>query len=215
MKILYEDNHLIAVEKRAGQTVQPEPGKPPSVEEEVKAYIKQKYDKPGAVFTGVIHRLDMPVSGIVLLAKTSKALERMNKLFEQRSVQKIYTALVDNKPPKSEDTITHWLKRDDVRKMVKAYESETSGTEKAQLHYMMLSSKQGKSILQITLLTGRKHQIRAQLSAIGCPITGDIKYKAAKAFSDHRILLHASELSFVHPVTSEQITIRSTPDFSI
>ncbi|MFN4972849.1 MAG: RluA family pseudouridine synthase [Bacteroidota bacterium] len=215
MKILYEDNHLIAVEKRAGQTVQPEPGKPPSVEEEVKAYIKEKYEKPGAVFVGVIHRLDMPVSGIVLLAKTSKALERMNKLFEQRNVKKMYTTQVENGPSKPEDTITHWLKRDDVRKLVKAYESETPGTEKAQLHYVLLKNKQGRSILQVTLLTGRKHQIRAQLSAIGCPITGDVKYKASKAFADHRILLHASELSFVHPVTNEPITIRSTPDFLI
>jgi 23S rRNA pseudouridine1911/1915/1917 synthase len=215
MHILYEDNHLIAAEKRAGQTVQPEPGKPLSLEEEVKAYIKEKYNKPGAVFLGVIHRIDMPVSGIVLFAKTSKALERMNKIFEQRQVSKVYTAVVENVPPEKEATITHWLKRDDKRKLVKAFEQEVGGSEKAQLIYQIEKVKQGKSQLKIRLLTGRKHQIRAQLSAIGCPIVGDVKYQAAKAFTDHRIWLHASELSFEHPVTGEKILIQSKPEFDL
>lgn len=213
LEVLFEDNHLIAVEKHPGQTVQPEPGKPISLEQEVKAYIKEKYNKPGEVFVGVIHRIDMPVSGIVLFAKTSKSLERMNRIFEKREVSKLYMAAVENKPPYTEDTITHWLKRDDQRKIVKAFATENTGCEKAQLRYKVIESTKEKSMLEITLLTGRKHQIRAQLSAIGCPIIGDVKYKAKKAFQEHRILLHASKLAFKHPISQKQLEIVSVPKF--
>jgi 23S rRNA pseudouridine1911/1915/1917 synthase len=213
LTVLFEDNHLIAVEKQPGLTVQPEPGKPISLEEDVKRYIKETYNKPGEVFLGVIHRIDMPVSGIVLFAKTSKSLERMNRIFEKREVSKLYMAAVENKPPFKEDTITHWLKRDDQRKMVKAFDSENTGCEKAQLRYKVIESTKEKSMLEITLLTGRKHQIRAQLSAIGCPIIGDVKYKAKKAFEEHRILLHAYKLSFKHPVSQKQLEIVSAPKF--
>lgn len=206
-RILYEDNHLIAVYKRAGQTVQPEPGKPLSLEEEVKAYIKQKYNKPGDVFLGVIHRLDMPVQGIVLFARTSKSLTRMNEQFQKREVQKVYEAWVEHAPPHTADLITHWLKRDDKRKFTKAFVSETSGADVARLRYTVVEKKGALTLLRVELLTGRKHQIRAQLSAIGCPIAGDVKYGAKTLRTDGSIALTAVELGFTHPVTAEKIQI--------
>lgn len=209
-EILFEDNHLIAVYKNSGQTVQPEPGKPLSLEEEVKAFIKVRDSKPGDVFLGVIHRLDMPVSGIVLFAKTSKALVRMNQIFQKREVKKIYQALVEHHPPYSSDLITHWLRRDDKRHMTKAFSSEVTNAEKAQLKYEMIESKGNHCLLKIELLTGRKHQIRAQLSAVGCPIKGDVKYGASKPNSDYGISLSAVELSFIHPVKNEPVLIISS-----
>jgi 23S rRNA pseudouridine1911/1915/1917 synthase len=207
MRIFFEDNHLIAVEKRAGQTVQPEPGKPKSLEEEVKAFIKKRDEKPGDVFLGVIHRLDMPVSGIVLFAKTSKALVRMNEIFQKREVKKIYEAWVEHQPPKAEDLITHWLKRDDQRKFTKAFTSENKNADKAQLIYSVVEKKGKQALVKVELLTGRKHQIRAQLSAIGCPIVGDVKYGASKPNADMSISLRAVELHFVHPVKKEAVDI--------
>jgi 23S rRNA pseudouridine1911/1915/1917 synthase len=208
-EILFEDNHLMAVYKNSGQSVQPEPGKPLSLEEEVKRFIKTRDNKPGDVFLGVIHRLDMPVTGIVLFAKTSKALVRMNQLFQKREVSKIYHALVEHHPPKSTDLITHWLRRDDKRHMTKAFSSEVTNAEKAQLKYEIIESKGNGSLLRIELLTGRKHQIRAQLSAIGCPIKGDVKYGASKPNADFGISLSAVELSFEHPVKNEPVHIKS------
>ncbi len=207
--ILYEDNHLIAAIKKVGQTVQPETNKPQSLEEEVKAYIKKKYDKPGDVFLGVIHRLDMPVSGIVLFAKTSKALARMNELFHDRNVKKFYFAKVEHHPPHQQDLITHYLKRDEKKNFSKAFVSEVKDGLKAQLKYEVIESKGKFSILKIELLTGRKHQIRAQLSAIGCPIAGDIKYGALKPNADQSICLHAAELIFEHPVKKEMVHLKS------
>jgi 23S rRNA pseudouridine1911/1915/1917 synthase len=211
--VLFEDNHIIAVDKRSGQTVQSEPGKPLSLEEEVKIFLKKKYAKPGDVFLGVIHRLDMPVSGIVLFAKTTKALTRMNKIFEKREIQKQYTAAVANKPAVIEALITHWLKRDDKHHRVKAFEQETSGCEKAQLIYRLEQSVKKMHIIKIDLLTGRKHQIRAQLSAIGCPIIGDTKYGSNQPLPQGKILLHASSIVFKHPVSELDINIQSVPDF--
>lgn len=207
--IIYEDNHLIAAIKKSGQTVQPEPNKPQSLEEEVKGYIKKKYDKPGDVFLGVIHRLDMPVSGIVLFAKTSKALARMNELFHDRNVKKFYIAKVEHQPPYKSDLITHFLKRDEKKNFTKAFVSEVKDGLKAQLKYEVIESKGKFSILKIELLTGRKHQIRAQLSAIGCPIAGDVKYRALKPNADQSIFLHAAELIFEHPVKKEMIHLKS------
>jgi 23S rRNA pseudouridine1911/1915/1917 synthase len=207
VRILYEDNHLIAAYKRAGQTVQPEPGKPLSLEEEVKAYIKQKYDKPGEVFLGVIHRLDMPVEGIVLFARTSKALARMNEQFQQREISKLYEAWVEHTPAAPEAMLVHWLKRDDKRKLTKAFVTETAGADEARLRYTVIEKKGRLTRLRITLLTGRKHQIRAQLSAIGCPIAGDVKYGAQGPSGNDGIALKAVELGFVHPVTKENIRI--------
>lgn len=211
--IIYEDNHLIAAIKHAGQTVQPEPGKPLSLEEEVKRYIKEKYNKPGDVFIGVIHRLDMPVSGIVLFAKTSKALVRMNEIFQKREVKKIYYAWVENHPPKETDMITHWLKRDEKRNFTKAFIHEMKAADKAQLIYEEIKRKGNTSLLKIELLTGRKHQIRAQLSAIGCPIIGDVKYGASKPNTDQSISLSAVELSFEHPVKNEMIFLKNEDMF--
>ena len=206
--IIYEDNHLIAALKKSGQTVQPEPGKPMSLEDEVKSYIKEKYNKPGAVFLGVIHRLDMPVRGIVLFAKTSKALVRMNEIFQKREVKKIYHAWVEHHPPKKFETITHWLKRDEKKNFTKAFVTETKGADLAQLIYDVIESKSNRTLLEIELLTGRKHQIRAQLSAIGCPIIGDVKYGASKPNSDQSISLEAVKLSFVHPIKNEPVVIK-------
>lgn len=206
--IVFEDNHLIAAIKKPGQTVQPEPGKPTSLEEEVKMYIKSKYEKPGEVFLGVIHRLDMPVSGIVLFARTSKALARMNEQFQKRQVRKIYEAIVEHIPPHEKELITHWLKRDEQRNFTKAFISETKGADKAQLTYEVINIEGKKTNVRIELHTGRKHQIRAQLSAIGCPIVGDVKYGAAAALPDQSISLKAVELGFVHPVTKEGIIIK-------
>ena len=208
-QIIYEDNHLIAAVKKTGQTVQPEPNKPQSLEEEVKAYIKKKYDKPGDVFLGVIHRLDMPVSGIVLFAKTSKALARMNELFHDRNLKKFYFAKVEHKPPHAADLITHYLKRDEKKNFTKAFVSEVKDGSKAQLKYEVIENNGKFSILKIELLTGRKHQIRAQLSAIGCPIAGDVKYGALKPNADQSICLHAAELVFEHPVIKEMVHLKS------
>jgi 23S rRNA pseudouridine1911/1915/1917 synthase len=213
LQILYEDNHLIAAEKRAGQTVQPEPGKPESLEDEVKRYIKLSKEKPGDVFLGVIHRLDMPVSGIVLFAKTSKALVRMNEIFQKREVKKIYVARVEGRPPKEQDLITHFLKRDEKKNFTKAFVSEVKDGYKSQLQYEVIETGRKDAVLRIELLTGRKHQIRAQLSAIGCPIDGDVKYGAMKPHADHSISLHAAQLSFIHPVKQEEVMIVSKPVF--
>lgn len=206
-KILWEDNHLIAAFKRSGQTVQPEPNKPASLEEEVKAYIKEKYNKPGAIYLGVIHRLDMPVEGIVLFAKTSKALVRMNEIFQQREVQKIYQAWVHNKPAAPKGHLLNWLKRDEKKNFTKAYSTEIKHSERAELNYEVIEVKGKFSLLKVTLLTGRKHQIRVQLSTMGCPIIGDRKYGASYAFDDNYIALQATVLSFIHPVKNEKVEI--------
>jgi 23S rRNA pseudouridine1911/1915/1917 synthase len=209
LNVLFEDNHLIAAVKRSGQTVQPEPGKPESLEDEVKRYIKNTKEKPGDVFLGVIHRLDMPVSGIVLFAKTSKALVRMNEIFQQREVKKIYVAKVESKPPKASDLITHYLKRDEKKNFTKAFVSEIKDGYKSQLKYEVIHTLGKYTLLRVELLTGRKHQIRAQLSAIGCPIAGDVKYGALKPNPDQSICLHAEQLSFIHPVKKELINLVS------
>lgn len=207
VEILFEDNHLIAAFKKSGQTVQPEPGKPLSLEEEVKDYIAKKYEKKGDVFLGVIHRLDMPVEGIVLFAKTSKSLVRMNELFQQRKVQKFYEAWVENIPSIHSDLLSNWLKRDEKKNYTKVYISEVKGTDLAQLKYHLVSKKKNHSLLRIELLTGRKHQIRAQLSSMGCPILGDKKYGASFTFEDNYIALQATILKFIHPVKNEPVCI--------
>ncbi len=207
LQVLFEDNHLIAVAKQPGQTVQPEPGKPTSLEDEVKAYIKEKYNKPGDVFLGVIHRLDMPVSGIVLFARTSKALARMNDLFKNRKIEKFYEAKVEGKPLHQTDTLTHFLVRDEKKNITRAHIKPMPNSEKASLSFEVKYVNNSNSILRIKLLTGRKHQIRAQLGAINCPIVGDVKYGASKANDDTSIALSAVELSFEHPVTKAPIKI--------
>ncbi|GAB1447777.1 RNA pseudouridine synthase [Bacteroidota bacterium] len=206
-EILFEDNHLIAVLKRSGQTVQPEPGKPESLEEETKAYIKHTYQKPGAVYLGVIHRLDMPVSGIVLFARTSKSLTRMNVSFRDREISKRYRCIVEGKPPAASGRLVHYLKRDEKKNFTKAFESPVKDGLESSLRYEVLQSQGKKTLLQIDLETGRKHQIRVQLSAMGCPIVGDYKYGASKPLADHSIQLQAIELEFKHPVKDEMIQL--------
>ena len=207
MEILFEDNHLIAAFKLSGQTVQPEPGKPLSLEDEVKEYIRVKYNKPGAVFLGVIHRLDMPVNGIVLFARTSKALVRMNESFQKREITKKYLCLVEGRPPHASASLQHWLKSDEKKNFTKAFESPVNNALEARLKYKVLKSSKDKSLLEIDLETGRKHQIRAQLSAMGCPIIGDVKYGASKPLNDYSIALQAYYLSFNHPVQDTPVLI--------
>ncbi len=207
-QIIFEDNHLIAAFKRSGQTVQPEPGKPVSLEEEVKQYIKETYKKEGAVFLGVIHRIDMPVSGLVLFARTSKALTRMNEIFHDRSVQKVYLAKVEGRPKAEKMLITHWLKRDENKNFSKAFTSEVKLSQEARLTYELIETNGKESLLKINLHTGRKHQIRAQLSAIGYPIVGDVKYGASKPLRDQSIALQSYSLSFEHPVKLEPLELK-------
>lgn len=208
LNVLLEDNHLIAVVKRPGQTVQKEPGKPLSLEEEVKAYLKEKYNKPGEVFLGVIHRLDMPVGGIVLFARTSKALARMNEAFRNRSVDKIYEAKVEGRPLEEAGTLTHYLVRDDKKNITRAFLQPVEKAEKAVLSFRVKRQDGRHCVLRIRLHTGRKHQIRAQLSAIRCPIAGDVKYGASKPYPDGSIALTATELGFEHPVTRQHLVVR-------
>ncbi len=212
LQVLFEDNHLIAVAKKSGQTVQPEPNKPISLEEDVKAYIKHKYNKPGDVFLGVIHRLDMPVTGIVLFAKTSKALVRMNDLFKNRKVEKYYEAKVEGKPLYETDTLTHFLVRNENKNITQAHLRPVPNAEKATLSFEIKYVNNNNCILRIKLLTGRKHQIRAQLGAINCPIVGDVKYGASKPNPDGSISLAAVELAFEHPVTKAPVKILYQPN---
>lgn len=172
-----------------------------------KDYIKQKYKKPGEVFLGVVHRLDRPVSGVVVFARTSKALERMNALFRDRQTEKIYWALVDNAPPKPGDLLVHWLKKDDAKNRTTAYNTAKQDTLRSELTYAILTEHAGRYLLEVKPITGRPHQIRVQLAAIGCPIAGDLKYGHQAANPDASICLHARKLSFEHPVKKEKISI--------
>lgn len=212
-EVLLEDNHLLAINKPAGVLVQgDETGDKPLVEE-AKAYIKQAYQKPGDVFLGVVHRLDRPVSGVVVFARTSKALTRMNELFRDRKTEKVYWALVDRMPSSPSGTLVHWLQKDEKKNKTTAFRQETPGTLRSELGYTLLHSSGGVHLLEVRPVTGRSHQIRAQLSAMGCPILGDLKYGSGTVTGDGSIALHARRLSFVHPVRKEAVTIQANaPD---
>jgi 23S rRNA pseudouridine1911/1915/1917 synthase len=208
-EILYEDNHLLVVNKAAGVLVQgDETGDAPLVDLG-KQYIKRKYNKPGAVFLGVVHRLDRPVSGIVVLARTSKALDRMNELFRERETKKTYWALVKSKPKQESAVLIHWLQKDEKKNKTTAYKQETLNALKSELSYQLIGSDAGEYLLQVNPVTGRSHQIRVQLSSIGCPIKGDVKYGAPEPNADGSICLHARQLEFVHPVKKEQMIFRA------
>ena len=211
MEVIYEDNHLIAVNKTCHEIVQGDKTGDAPLSEMVKAYLKEKYAKPGNVFVGVTHRLDRPVTGVVLFAKTSKALTRMNELFSKGTVGKTYWAIVKNCPPEQEETLTHWLIRNE--KQNKSYVSfnEKPNAKKAILHYKIMAHTENYYLLEINLETGRHHQIRAQLAHIGCPVKGDLKYGAKRSNPDGGICLHARSVDFIHPVSNETIHIIADP----
>jgi 23S rRNA pseudouridine1911/1915/1917 synthase len=213
LQILHEDNHLIVVNKRVGDIVQGDKTGDKPLSEIVKEYIKEKYNKPGEVFLGVVHRLDRPTTGIVAFARTSKALSRMNELFSNRETQKTYWAVVKNKPEKSNDKLVHYLKRNEKNNTSKAHLKEVPDSKLASLEYQIIKELTNYTALEIQLHTGRHHQIRAQLAAIGSPIKGDLKYGFDRSNPDGGIHLHARKLHFVHPVSKESITIVApTPD---
>jgi 23S rRNA pseudouridine1911/1915/1917 synthase len=207
LQILHEDNHIIVINKRVGDIVQGDKTGDKPLSEVVKEYIKDKYNKPGEVFLGVVHRLDRPTTGIVVFAKTSKSLERLNKMFSERATQKTYWAVVKNKPPKNEDNLIHFLKRNEKNNTSKAHLKEVPDSKKASLDYKIIKELNNYLALEINLHTGRHHQIRAQLQAIGCPIKGDLKYGFDRSNPDGGIHLHARKLHFIHPVSKEEITI--------
>ncbi len=207
LQVLHEDNHLIVVNKRVGDIVQGDKTGDKPLSDVVKEYIKDKYNKPGEVFLGVVHRLDRPTTGIVVFARTSKALTRMNELFSNRETQKTYWAIVKNKPLNSEDKLVHYLKRNEKNNTSKAHSREVPESKLASLDYKIIATLQNYYALEINLHTGRHHQIRAQLAAIGSPIKGDLKYGFDRSNPDGGIHLHARKLVFVHPVTKENINI--------
>lgn len=207
LQVLYEDNHIIIVNKRAGDIVQGDKTGDTPLSEVVKDYIKEKYNKPGNVYLGVVHRLDRPTTGIVMFSKTSKALPRLNKLLADKKAQKTYWALVKQMPKKPKDTLIHWLKKNPKNNKSSAFNKETSDSKKAILHYNVLKQLDSYVLLEILLETGRHHQIRSQLSSIGCPIKGDLKYGFDRSNKDGSISLHARQLEFTHPVSNEFIKV--------
>jgi 23S rRNA pseudouridine1911/1915/1917 synthase len=214
--VIYEDNHLLVVNKAAGVLVQGDATGDTPLVELCKHYIKEKYNKPGAVFLGVVHRIDRPVSGIVVLARTSKSLERMNALFREKETRKTYWAIVKNKPPKNENTLIHWLIKDERKNKTTCYSRETPDGQRAELSYRVLGTIEGHWLLQVMPVTGRPHQIRVQLASMNCPIKGDVKYGFPEPNEDGSICLHARKLEFVHPVRKEPVHFEAVlPDTSV
>lgn len=210
-RIEYEDNHLIVVNKRAGLLTQGDQTQDKTLLDEVKQYIKTKYDKPGAVYLGLIHRLDRPTSGLVVLAKTSKALTRMNKMFQDRAVDKTYLAIIEGSPKDQHAVLEHHLIRNPKQNKSYAYDVQKKDSKRAKLEYTVRKTLDKFSAIEIKLYTGRHHQIRAQLSAIGSVIKGDLKYGAKRSNKDKSICLHSYSLTFIHPVTKEEISIKGQP----
>ena len=207
MKVLYEDNHIIVINKAAGEIVQGDKTGDVSLCDTMKQYIKEKYAKPGNVFIGLPHRLDRPVSGIVVFAKTSKALERLNRMFSEGAVKKIYWALTKGIPTPTEADIDSWILRNEKLNKSFSYPKEVEGAKHALLHYRLVAASQNYNLIEVELKTGRHHQIRCQLSSIGCPIKGDLKYGAQRSNPDGSISLHARYIEFTHPVSKETIAI--------
>jgi 23S rRNA pseudouridine1911/1915/1917 synthase len=207
MEVVYEDNHILVVNKAPGEIVQGDKTGDEPLVETLKQWLKEKYAKPGNVFCGVVHRLDRPVGGLVVFAKTSKALTRMNELFRNGEVSKTYWAITRNLPPKEEDTLTHYITT--VERTNKSYASlqPKNGAQKAVLKYRHIASSDRYHLLEVRLLTGRKHQIRVQLSSIGCPIKGDLKYGDKRSNPDGSISLQSHHISFIHPVSGNLIDI--------
>jgi len=206
---LYEDNHIIIVHKECGEIVQGDKTGDTPLSESVKHWLKEKYAKPGNVFLGVVHRLDRPVAGIVVFAKTSKALKRLNDMFRKGEVSKTYWAIVQKAPEKKEETLINWLIRNEKQNKSYAHENEVPNSKKAILHYKVLGSSDHYTLLEINLQTGRHHQIRCQLAHMGCTIKGDLKYGARRSNPDGGISLLARRIEFVHPVSHDKIMVEA------
>ena len=211
LQVLYEDNHIIIINKRVGDIVQGDKTGDVPLSEIVKQYIAEKYQKKGNAFLGVVHRLDRPTSGIVIFARTSKALERLNKMLRDKLIQKTYWAIVKNKPAEKSATLTHYLKKNPKNNKTTFFNKENEGSKKAILHYKLVKALDNYFLLEIDLETGRHHQIRAQLAAIKCPIKGDLKYGFNRSNKDGGISLHAREISFSHPVSKQLIHLIAAP----
>lgn len=209
MTVIYEDNHIIVVNKTASEIVQGDKTGDTPLSETVKQYLKEKYNKPGNVFLGVTHRLDRPVSGLVVFAKTSKALSRLNDMFRNGEVKKTYWAIVRNRPQELEGELTNWLVRNEKQNKSYAYDKEVKDSKKAVLCYKTIGHSQNYHLLEVDLKTGRHHQIRCQLAKMGCPIKGDLKYGSPRSNPDGSICLHARRIAFVHPVSKESIEIEA------
>jgi 23S rRNA pseudouridine1911/1915/1917 synthase len=209
LDIIFEDKHLVVINKKASDIVQGDKTGDVTLPDKIKNYLKEKFQKPGNVFCGVVHRLDRPTSGVVVFARTSKALERLNKQFREKETNKIYWAIVENKPDKSDGTLVHFLKKNEKQNKSYASLSETPGSKKAILHYQVISSSDRYWLLEVTLKTGRHHQIRCQMAAIGCVIKGDVKYGAKRPNEDGSICLHARSLELTHPTTRESMSFEA------
>ena len=209
MTVVYEDNHIIVVNKTASEIVQADKTGDTSLSETVKQYLKEKYQKPGNVFIGVTHRLDRPVSGLVIFAKTSKALTRLNEMFRTSEVKKTYWAVVKNAPKEPEGELVHYLARNEKQNKSFAYDKEVPNSKKAILNYRLIGHSENYYLLEVDLKTGRHHQIRCQLAKMGCPIKGDLKYGAPRSNPDGSICLHARKVRFIHPVSKELIELEA------
>ncbi len=207
MTVVYEDNHIIVVNKTASEIVQGDKTGDTPLSETVKQYLKEKYNKPGNVFVGVTHRLDRPVSGLVVFAKTSKALARLNEMFRLGEVKKTYWAIVKERPKELEGELVHYLVRNEKQNKSYAYDKEKKDSKKAVLHYKLIGCSQNYHLLEVDLKTGRHHQIRCQLAKMGCPIKGDLKYGSPRSNPNGSICLHARSVSFIHPVSKEEISL--------
>ncbi|MGN6641106.1 MAG: RluA family pseudouridine synthase [Mucilaginibacter sp.] len=205
--ILYEDNHIIAVNKRAGDIVQEDETGDEPLDEKVKKYLTKKYDKPNGAFLGVVHRLDRPVSGVIIFAKTSKALDRINKLFKSREMQKTYYAVVRKRPEPPEGNLVHWLVKNPQKNVTKAYAEENKNGQRSELNYRLAGELEGYYLIEVNPITGRPHQIRVQLASLGCPIVGDNKYGYPRGSLRKSICLHARRLRFMHPIKKEPVEI--------
>jgi 23S rRNA pseudouridine1911/1915/1917 synthase len=211
-RVLYEDNHLLLVNKKAGWLSQRDKTGDLSIVEFAKAYLKKKYNKPGDVFVGLVHRLDRPVSGVIMLARTSKALSRLSVALRDKKFQKTYLAIVQGSPDQHKGRLEHWLLKNHKKNSVKAYNKEVKNSKIANLDYSLQKIISGKSLIEVTPLTGRPHQIRVQLASLNTPIVGDLKYGAKKENEDASICLHAAKLVFEHPVKKEKMTVKCRPE---
>lgn len=209
MNVLYEDNHIIIVNKASGEIVQGDKTGDTPLVETVRAYIKEKYNKPGNVFCGLTHRLDRPVSGVVIFAKTSKALERINNMLKNHEIKKTYWAIVKNTPKQEAGTLVNYLVRNEKQNKSYAYNTEKPNSKRAELNYKVIGKSDNYTLLEVNLITGRHHQIRCQLAAMGSPIKGDLKYGFSRSNPDGSISLHARSVEFTHPVSKERIHVEA------